>query len=267
MPLDNTTAITFAGVFPVWDEGIKETYNRDGRTSRAVRTLVCNWNDRHTIVNNISGGAGVVNGFYVYAPSQAYPQAPFLVFNRIDIHGIPIGGLSQDALGLAAYKYARILVQYKSLEYDEGTQVGQWSITYGIEAESLPGSGITLADGTSPSTPALYKHGVADLVFTRHNHASIPFATIFGLAGSINSGPMLGAAAGTILYRGPHSDMRILSTGNYNWNITHLFKWRAIPWTKVFTTTGANKGTWQAATLTGSAAPLYPSADLSPLFT
>ena len=56
MPLDSTTAITFLGV-QVWDEGTEENFVRTGN-STAVRTMLCAWEDRVPIINQIRGGGG-----------------------------------------------------------------------------------------------------------------------------------------------------------------------------------------------------------------
>ena len=110
MPLDPSTSIQMYGV-NVWDEGTQEDFVRLGASS-ATRTTLCAWTDRITIINNIRGGGEILTGgMYYYSLSQAYPDAPFLVFDSIRVEGIAGDtGLNVGPNGLVGYKYARIRI-------------------------------------------------------------------------------------------------------------------------------------------------------------
>lgn len=137
MALDSTTAITFLGV-QAWDEGTEENFVRTGN-STAVCTMLCAWEDRVTIVDLIRGGGVEVGAYYYYTPSQVYPDAPFLPFDSIHIEGLPgEDGLNVGPNGLVGYKYARLRITYKSLDYFEGVTTGTMSLDYATHTVALP---------------------------------------------------------------------------------------------------------------------------------
>ncbi|MGD0462157.1 MAG: hypothetical protein ABSB74_06690 [Tepidisphaeraceae bacterium] len=149
MALDSTTAITFLGV-QVWDEGTEENFVRTGN-STAVRTMLCAWEDRVAIINQIRGGGVQLGAYYYYNLSQAYPDAPFLPFDSIHVEGLPgENGLTVGPNGLVGYKYARLRITYKSLDYIEGVTTGTMSLDYATHTVSLPQSAPTyqFPDGT-----------------------------------------------------------------------------------------------------------------------
>jgi hypothetical protein len=102
MALDSTTAITFLGV-QAWDEGTEENFVRTGN-STAVRTMLCAWEDRITIIDLIRGGGSEIGSVYVYTPSVVYPDAPFLPFDSIHVEGLPgEDGLTVGPNGMVGY--------------------------------------------------------------------------------------------------------------------------------------------------------------------
>src|SRR5208282_3420208 len=233
MPLDSTTAITFLGV-NVWDEGTEEHFVRIGN-STATRTMLCAWEDRITIINQIRGGAAVIGGYYYYTLSQVYPDAPSLPFDSIHVEGIAgDGGLSVGPNGMVAYKYARIQVVYKTLDYIEGVTTGTLSLDYATQFVNLPQSASTyqFPDGTklaAQDTPPI-RRGIVSMVQTRKNLASLPSSLVQTVCGCVNSVAFLGGAPGTVLFDGAHADRRLTMTGDENWDMTYKFLYDPIGW-------------------------------------
>jgi hypothetical protein len=273
MSLDSTTAITFLGV-QVWDEGAEEHFVRIGNCS-ATRTLLCAWEDRVTIIEQIRGGAAIIGGYYYYTTSQLYPDAPFLPFDSIHVEGIAgLGGLSVGPNGMVAYKYARIQIVYKTLDYIEGVTTGTLSLDYATQFVNLPQSAATyqFPDGTklaAQDTPPI-RRGIVSMVQTRKNLAELPSALVQSLCGNVNSVAFLGGAPGTVLFDGGHADRRLTMTGDENWDMTYKFLYDPIGWNYLLqpSTTGSSTsvvGTYQQVTRISDGSTLYPAADLNQL--
>jgi hypothetical protein len=271
MALDSTTAITFLGV-QVWDEGTEENFVRTGN-STAIRTMLCAWEDRITIINQIRGGAVEIGAYYFYTPSQVYPDAPFLPFDSIHVEGLPgEDGLSVGPNGLVAYKYARLRITYKSLDYFDGVTTGTLSLDYATQCVTLPQSAPTyqFPDGTplAPQDSPPIRLGVVTLVQTRKNLAALPSALVQNLAGCVNSVTFLGGAPGTVLFDGAHADRRLTTTGAENWDMTYKFLYLAGGWNYMLQPTAKSSGTvgtMQQVTRISDNSPLYTLSDLTPL--
>ena len=273
MSLDATTAISFLGV-NVWDEGTEETFVRTG-ASQATRTLLCAWLDRVTIINQIRGGGSVIGGYYYYTPSQVYPDAPFLPFDNIHVEGVAgDGGLSVGPNGMVAYKYARLRIRYKSLDYIDGQTTGSMSLDYATNLVTLPQSAATykFPDGTplSPQDSPPFRRGIVTFVQTRKNLATLPSSLVQNLCGSANSVGFLGAGVGTVLFDGAHADRRLTTTGAENWDMTYKFLFDPLGWNYVLqpastTTSSSSVGTYQKIVRISDGSTLYPLADLNQL--
>jgi hypothetical protein len=271
MPLDSTTAITFLGV-QVWDEGTEESFVRTGN-STAVRTMLCAWEDRVAIINQIRGGGLEVGGYYFYTPSQVYPDAPFLPFDSIHVEGIAGDtGLNVGPNGLVGYKYARLRITYKALDYFDGVTTGTMSLDYATHTISLPQSAPTyqFPDGTplSPQDSPPIRVGIVTIVQTRKNLAILPASTVQSLAGCVNSSSFLGGNTGTVLFDGAHAQRRLTTTGAENWDMTYKFLYLPVGWNNLLQASAKSAGTvgtFQQVTRISDGSPLYPQADLSPL--
>jgi hypothetical protein len=271
MALDSTTAITFLGV-QVWDEGTEENFVRTGN-STAVRTMLCAWEDRVPIINQIRGGGIQVGAFYYYTTSQVYPDAPFLPFDSIHVEGLPgENGLTVGPNGLVGYKYARLRITYKSLDYIEGVTTGTMSLDYATHTVSLPRSAPTyqFPDGTplAPQDSPPLRVGIVTIVQTRKNLASLPSGIVQSLAGCVNSSAILGGAPGTVLFDGAHADRRLTTVGAENWDMTYKFLYLASGWNNILQPTAkmsGTAGTFQQVARISDGSPLYKLSDLSPL--
>lgn len=273
MALDSTTAITFLGV-QAWDEGTEENFVRTGN-STAVRTMLCAWEDRITIIDQIRGGGEEVGSFYYYTASQAYPDAPFLAFDSIHVEGLPgEDGLTVGPNGLVGYKYARLRITYKSLDYFEGVTTGTLSLDFATQVVGLPRSVPTyqFPDGTplSPQDTPPIRVGIVTMVQTRKNLAELPTSLVQGLAGCVNSTAFLGGDQGTVLFDGAHADRRLTTTGVENWDMTYKFLYLPVGWNKLLQPSSNSSsstvvGTFQQVTNIATGNTLYVEADLSPL--
>jgi hypothetical protein len=273
MALDSTTTITFLGV-QVWDEGTEEHFVRTGNSS-AVRTMLCAWEDRVTIINQIRGGGEEVGGYYFYTPSVVYPDATFLPFDSVHVEGLPgENGLSVGPNGLVAYKYARLRITYKSLDYFDGVTNGTMSLDFATQTIGLPRSVPTyqFPDGTplAPQDSPPIRVGIVTIVQTRKNLAALPTSLVQSLAGCVNSISFLGGSAGTVLFDGAHADRRLTTLGAENWDMTYKFLYLASGWNNLLQpsskVSGSSAvGTFQQVARISGGQTMYQTADLSPL--
>jgi hypothetical protein len=273
MPLDSTTSINFLGV-QVWDEGTEENFVRTGH-STAVRTMLCAWTDRAAIIDQIRGGGTEIGSVYYYTPAVVYPDAPFLAFDSIHVEGLPgENGLTVGPNGMVGYKYARLRITYKSLDYFDGVTTGTTSLDFATQVVGLPRSVPTyqFPDGTplSPQDSPPLRVGIVTIVQTRKNLAVLPTALVQGLAGCVNSVAFLGGAPGTVLFDGGHAERRLTTTGAENWDMTYKFLYLPSGWNNVLQPNSkvagsAAVGTFQQVTRISGGNTLYTLADLSPL--
>jgi len=273
MALDSTTAITFFGV-QAWDEGTEENFVRIGN-STAVRTMLCAWEDRITVIEQVRGGGTEVGSVYYYTPLGAYPDAPFLAFDSIHVEGLPgEDGLTVGPNGMVGYKYARLRITYKSLDYFDGLTTGTTSLDFATQVVGLPRSAPTyqFPDGTplSPQDSPPLRVGIVTIVQTRKNLAELPTALVQGLAGCVNSIAFLGGNQGTVLFDGAHADRRLTTLGAENWDMTYKFLYLPTGWNNLLqpssiVSTSTSVGTFQQVTRISNGSTLYPTADLTPL--
>jgi hypothetical protein len=273
MALDSTTAITFLGI-QAWDEGTEENFVRTGNSS-AVRTMLCAWEDRISIINQIRGGGEEIGSFYYYTVSQDYPDAPFLAFDSIHVEGLPgEDGLTVGPNGLVGYKYARLRITYKSLDYFEGVTTGTMSLDFATQVVGLPRSTPTyqFPDGTPllPQDSPPLRVGIVTIVQTRKNLAELPTSLVQSLAGCVNSVTFLDGAPGTVLFDGGHADRRLTTVGAENWDMTYKFLYLPSGWNNILqpyskTSRSTAVGTLQQVTRISGGQTLYTLADLTPL--
>jgi hypothetical protein len=273
MALDSTTAITFFGV-QAWDEGTEENFVRIGN-STAVRTMLCAWEDRITVIEQVRGGGTEVGSVYYYTPLAAYPDAPFLAFDSIHVEGLPgEDGLTVGPNGMVGYKYARLRITYKSLDYFDGVTTGTTSLDFATQVVGLPRSAPTyqFPDGTplSPQDSPPLRVGIVTIVQTRKNLAELPTALVQGLAGCVNSIAFLGGNPATVLFDGAHADRRLTTLGAENWDMTYKFLYLPTGWNNLLqpssiVSSSTSVGTFQQVTRISNGSTLYPTADLTPL--
>lgn len=103
----------------------------------------------------------------------------------------------------------------------------------------------------------------AEWVLTRHHVPSLPRETIFAALGKVNSTPLSGAAAETLLFAGAQARREISSEGEPSWKITYTFLYNAQTHNKFFR--GATNQWEQVVTKEGSHL-VYQQTDLKQLF-
>lgn len=194
MPLDSER-INLGGVL-VWDEGTKESYRKFG-TSKAVRTVLCYWNQRNTLINALFGFGGInVTEQQQYQPDTPYPDAPSLLFvSEMDTIGIAgPGGLTTDGLGLVAYKYARVQITYSSLPYNQNN-LNVVSLDFGVKEISIPGQVFKYKDtGNAVPAEAFPALRVVTVTITiqQFNQPVLPMSVVTSVAGYVNASDFLG---------------------------------------------------------------------------
>ncbi|MGA2585207.1 MAG: hypothetical protein ABSG31_18195 [Tepidisphaeraceae bacterium] len=265
MGLDTSgTQITLFG-YTCWDEGVKEKFCYDGPSS-ATRTIVCMWSDRIGLLNAIRGNVTEISPTVVQiTPPITYPAAPWLYLNSCDVDGIPAGGLTEDANGVVAYKYARIKIFFQSL----WIQSGVLAIDFGTELYSPPHnqSVFTWNDELSPSGPvpaSLSPHitiNRATLRIPVTGQFSIPRNQIIAAKDSVNTNTFWDFPPGTVHFEGANSVRRMLANGQLAYDITYNFTWRSVGWNVGYDPANG----WRPIKYTASGEPPYPNYDFAQL--
>ena len=241
MPLDSER-INLGGVL-VWDEGTKESYRKFG-TSKAVRTVLCYWNQRNTLINALFGFGGInVTEQQQYQPDTPYPDAPSLLFvSEMDTIGIAgPGGLTTDGLGLVAYKYARVQITYSSLPYNQNN-LNVVSLDFGVKEISIPGQVFKYKDtGNAVPAEAFPALRVVTVTITiqQFNQPVLPMSVVTSVAGYVNASDFLGLPEGTVLFNGAKTNRRMAVNGHENHDCTFCFEYNPQGWQKVIES-GAN---------------------------
>lgn len=264
MPIDTAYSVLWHGV-NVYDEGVREHF---GRTeSYAVRTVVCNWADRFTIINALWGNTGSAG---IFTAPEAYPDAPDTLYvDSVDVEGVDgPDGRSIGPNALVAYDKARLRVRYGTYDLNPTQQTGELQVDYASEiikcAASTPtfkytSDGVQLPPEDSP--PIVL--GTANLRIVRYGLAVIPTAAIFAAGQApLNVSSIFGASAKTVRFDGAKAFRRLIPGGGLNWDLSLSFSWRSKPWDQVLR---PSTGAWDTiATITGSNPPLGTS-DLNAL--
>lgn len=270
MPLTPAMQITYFGV-QCYDEGTKETWKTFGR-SQATRTIVCAWQDRIPLINNIFsiGGLNNVNQPY-YGPAAAYPDAPTLLFlETLDVEGIAgPNGLTTDPNGLVAYDLARCRLTFASYPYDQ-SNLNVTSLDYGVEEICLTQSGSSFywnGTATTPvpptQTPSIRVPSVT-LTITQYNQTVLPTPTVVALIGTVNNATVIGCSAGTLMFAGAKSARRLAVNGTVNYDMTFQFTYLPVGWNKKFCNDPAVGIGWTPI-LDGAGNPPFTTASFSPL--
>jgi hypothetical protein len=268
MGLDSSTSITLLGI-QVWDEGTKEQFVRS-TTSSATRTLVCAWTDRVALINLLRGAVLQQSPSVLqFTPPAAYPDAPWLFVDTIDVEGIPgETGLNVGVNGLVGYKYARIRVTYRSLSYAEGTETGAFSVDFGSEWLTLSSAtpSLKFTDGSAEdvSTDLNPSLRITTIAFrqARNNLPSIPVPLIVSATDTVNSSSFQGADAGKVKFDGASSQRRIFSNGSPGWDMTYAFTYRSVGWNVAYDPVGG----WRPIKLKATGQPPFGSFDYNQLF-
>jgi hypothetical protein len=211
----------------ICDESTGENFERFAQ-SEATRQIVCSWEDRATLVNNL-GGVAQLNPFsaYSYLFAAPYPDAPGLLFySGVRTEGIPVGGLSTDPYGLVAYPLARCWIKYRTQPYVEieGTVTAVDVSVQDIVLPQQPGSFAFGSSSGPPVDPNQFPAAQGTFItfsVTTFNLLSIPESTMLTAAAApIDVSGLFGTQTGYLLYAGTKSVRRMNQAGIEMWDCT-----------------------------------------------
>lgn len=263
------TSIVVGGV-QCWDESAEEDFKRSGST--ATRQLLCRWTDRMTLVAALVGmgiGGGVLQ---VITPAMQYPDASWLIADGAQPKGVGVPYVNPVS-GMIAYKYARVTVVYKTLDYTVGGfGGGAFQIDFGSYVLSAPQDepSYRWAEGTdlNKDLPVNASPNVsvatATIVIPQRNEPNIvtKMGSILDLVDHVNGDPFLGAAKGTMLYKGATSFGRKVGNGIDAYDFLHKVYWRKYPWNTYY---NPRTGLWQKIKHKATGQPLFPDGNLDVL--
>lgn len=266
-----------------------ETYGPDGL--EAQRTLLCAWDDRELVVEQLLG-----DGYEYGGRSRAqYPDKPDVVAMRARCEpfsdDVAPQVLNELTEGLNRYRgFAKVTVSYELLvpsdRKDLPTIEPGTFLTYrqqpGGETMVLPGHALSWAGAAGvpvppEAVPAL-RVPLVEHHFTWHRVVSPPWEAIRNCMGTVNDAAFLRAAAGTVLFAGPTAErefIRIddLANPTLGWRIGYLFREKAVKtagggvagWNHAYRSLPADDPAWDELVDAHGDRP-YPSADFSQLF-
>lgn len=241
MTIDPATSITVNGI-RCYDEGFEEFYKVRGGAG-ATWKLVCAWNDRRSLIQSLIGttaGGGVnlsVN------PNARSPEDPILAVSEIKTEGI--GLLDIGLYGMAKFELCRMYVIFSNLDFSFGGAGGTIQLDIGEDLMLFPDDGSDTSifkwGSGADITPAVVPALPVGLVNFCVPQAGIPQlrnrvqVDILSYVDCVNSDTFLGAAAGTVMYKGATALGRFVS-GNASASVVeahdlgHRLQWRRIPW-------------------------------------
>ncbi|MBN2581410.1 MAG: hypothetical protein JXB10_20685 [Pirellulales bacterium] len=218
----------------------RESFGPDGM--EAERRLICAWDDRRALVEEILGDGYEFGG----QNPVAYPGVSSVVAVRVRVEPLTDDLVKQDLAELTdgpnAYQgFARLTVNYELLtaadradlpeiepqtfltyRMDRGTE----TVTFGGDALYWPGN----PEATFPSAAeGRLLLPVTIHRLTWHRAVNPPWSAIRVSSGTFNDAPFLGAAEGTLLFDGAAAErvfLRIsdLDTPEFSWRIEYFFR-------------------------------------------
>lgn len=266
-----------------------ETYGPEG--FRAERVLLCAWDDRHQVAEQLLG-----DGYEYGGSSRApYPDKPDVVAIRArcepftdDVVPQVLAELTQ---GLNRYQgFAKVTVNYELLvtadrdhlpTIETGTFL-TYRQTVGSEKLRLCGDSFTWEDEPGEWVPDAAVPGIrVPLVRHRlvwHRVVNPPWQAIRQCVGTVNGGTFLGAGAETVLLDGAGARrefIRIngLARTELAWRISYVFREKAVKtgdgeivgWNHTYRSLPIDNPGWDRL-VDGAGNRPYPSGDFSQLF-
>lgn len=218
-----------------------ESINYDGVA--VTRILRCAWADRILLSKQLLGFTieGVVNVPDKYDTGTD----PLTNVYCTDVQINPILGLKSDT---GSYQFAELHCTYTSVSYDVETLVTE-SLEPSVQYLTLGETDLWWDNSQttrvlSDETPARLLFNL-DWVYTKHNWSYEIPATIFDMAGTVNSASCYSRAldwtfdVGTLLAGSPSLTREVTSEGTTAWTITFRFTWQPETWHK-FPRVGSN---------------------------
>lgn len=230
MGFDASTQITINGV-PCWDEGTEEHFGRSATSAvYMLRSLRCPWSNRANLVKALQTGSQQIGSVTLITSGQLYP-GPYanMYVDAIDITGEGAKGI--DGNGLISFDWANLKVKYTPLDFT----YAQIQLDFNKEIVAYPQSFLQFSDGTPVSQGAAFPVSTVCIRQSRQNLPSLPVSTILSAtAAPLNSTPIFGAAAGTVLFDGGRSLSRYSLLANTLYDVAYSFIYKPIGWDKLF---------------------------------
>lgn len=274
MPLDATTAITVAGVTPVWDEGTDEVFSRKG--SSATRRLLTTWDKRIELAAALVGqgtGSGVLLGITAAEP---YPDAPWLLAQEVRIEGV--GLMSEGPNGQIAYEFARLVVEHRSIEFTFSGLGGSLQIDFSADSLSVPQNEATFKwksddEDVPPEASPSLSVATAVLTIPQRNLPEIRgrVPNLLALVDHVNDRDLFGATKGHFLYKGCRSIGRVMDPGGSVGtgsataggievsDLLHCALWRSVEWNKFLR---PSTGVWEDIVYKATDQPYFAEGNL-----
>ncbi len=266
-----------------------ETYSPEGM--RATRSLLCAWDDRQQVVEELLGDGYAFGG----STRAQYPGKPDIVAMRVRCEpladDVTLQTLSSLTEGLNSYNgFAKVTVDYELLVPAERTDLPTIEpgtfLTYRQKSdyESLPLSGdsFTWEDEPAETVPSAavptIRIPIVEHRLTWHRVVTPPWQAIRTATGTLNDDSFIQAAAETVLFDGVSAQREFLrfnslSKPELGWRIEFVFRERAVKtgsgtivgWNHAYRSLPVGDPDWDRL-LDGNNNPPYASGDFSSLF-
>jgi hypothetical protein len=220
-----------------------ETYDSDGM--KAVRQLICAWDDRNSFVAEILG-SGYQSGTL---SAIAYPDASSVLAAKVEVEPLTDDMAKQELTsltgGLNSYNgFAKVTVTYETETTTTSTTTNNVTtgsststLTYvkDVVYETINVPAASLAwPGNSDATFPTDAQGNVRVPVTVHklqwtSVTSPPWTAIRKCSGTLNTEEFLGASAGTLIFDGAEASAEFetvtnLSTAVSGWTLKYTFR-------------------------------------------
>jgi hypothetical protein len=248
----------------------KETYGQDGFT--AVRTLLCDWPNRHTLATQLRGSIEFIGTDTVWRLPAKYPHG----FPDARVLSVEVEGMGKpDSLGSSElFEKAKLIVNYGILKSEEETLYEE-RIEPASEFLTLPVNNLYWGTGESKvalkdtEAPGMLIR-MFDWVYTLKNVQNIP-TWLGNIEGCTNSDTVKSKTLGltfspeTILIGQPDASRVVTTYGDKAWQLTFRFTCRRLNWNKFprLDMAGANGIPFEYITNGTNAIKVFPQTAIS----
>jgi hypothetical protein len=272
-----------------------ETYGSSGL--KAVRRVLCAWEDYRTLINEILANAYLTGNFTLSAPYPGYPQVVAAQVKVEPFQANPNDGSSftditadlnsyNGQFALLTITYELLVLEYRLPNVQSGTYL-TYRMDFSQQTLALPGYSWTWEDQPDapvpPESSPIVRVPVIEHHLSWHRVDNPPWTAIRNCVGGVNGSDFLGATAETVLFEGATAAEEFVSLGDrnapqYSWKLDYVFKERAIKYSYGSAGTPTICG-WNHSyralpsdspgfdrLLDTNGNPLYPDVDFSALF-